>query len=47
MRNDAPVNVFPSLHCYEALVLHLVTFRTPPLCARKAAAAGVRCAGRF
>ena len=34
--HDAPVNVFPSLHCYEALVLHLVTFRTPPLCARKA-----------
>lgn len=21
--NDAPVNVFPSLHCYEALVMHL------------------------
>ena len=34
--HDAPVNVFPSLHCYEALVLHLVTFRTPPLRARKA-----------
>lgn len=34
--NDAPVNVFPSLHCYEALVLHLVTFRAPPLRAHKA-----------
>ena len=34
--HDAPVNVFPSLHCYEALVLHLVTFRAPPLRARKA-----------
>ena len=27
--NDAPVNVFPSLHCYEALVMHLATFRVP------------------
>ena len=27
--------MFPSLHCYEALVLHLVTFRTPPLRAHK------------
>ena len=34
--NDAPVNVFPSLHCYEALGLHLVTFRAPPLRAHKA-----------
>ena len=34
--HDAPVNVFPSLHCYEALVLHLVTFRAPPLRAHKA-----------
>lgn len=34
--NDAPVNVFPSLHCYEALVMHLVTFRAPPLRAHKA-----------
>ena len=33
--NDAPVNVFPSLHCYEALVMHLATFRMPPLRARK------------
>lgn len=33
--NDAPVNVFPSLHCYEALVMHLATFRVPPLRARK------------
>ena len=33
--NDAPVNVFPSLHCYEALVMHLATFRVPPLCARR------------
>lgn len=45
--HDAPVNVFPSLHCYEALVLHLVTFRTPPLRARKALAAGVLRAGAF
>ena len=29
--NDAPVNVFPSLHCYEALAVHLATFRNPPL----------------
>lgn len=34
--NDAPVNVFPSLHCYEALVMHLATFRAPPLRAHKA-----------
>jgi len=34
--NDAPVNVFPSLHCYEALVMHLATFRVPPLRAHKA-----------
>lgn len=34
--HDAPVNVFPSLHCYEALVLHLATFRAPPLRAHKA-----------
>ena len=33
--NDAPVNVFPSLHCYEALVMHLATFRVPPLRVRK------------
>ena len=33
--NDAPVNVFPSLHCYEALVMHLATFRVPPLRARR------------
>ena len=33
--NDAPVNVFPSLHCYEALVMHLATFRMPPLRAHK------------
>lgn len=33
--NDAPVNVFPSLHCYEALVMHLATFRNPPLRAHK------------
>lgn len=32
---DAPVNVFPSLHCYEALAVHLATFRNPPLCKRK------------
>lgn len=25
--NDAPVNVMPSLHCYEATVIHLVSFR--------------------
>ena len=24
--NDAPVNVFPSLHCYEALAVHLGAF---------------------
>ena len=29
--NDQPYNVLPSLHCYEALVLHLATFRAPPL----------------
>lgn len=26
-RNDNPVNVLPSLHCYEATVIHLTTFR--------------------
>lgn len=44
--NDAPVNVFPSLHCYEALVMHLATFRVPPLRAQSAAS-GIRRAGRF
>ena len=24
--NDRPVNVFPSLHCYEATAMHLATF---------------------
>ena len=33
--NDQPYNVLPSLHCYEALVMHLATFRMPPLRARK------------
>lgn len=27
-RNDAPVNVLPSLHCYEATAIHLATFRS-------------------
>ena len=44
--NDAPVNVFPSLHCYEALVMHLATFRVPPLRVRKRLS-GVRCIGHF
>ncbi len=26
-RNDDPVNVLPSLHCYEATAIHLATFR--------------------
>ena len=29
--NDKPVNVFPSLHCYEALAVHLTTFSVPGL----------------
>lgn len=28
---DNPVNVFPSLHCYEAVVAHLTTFTRGPL----------------
>lgn len=28
---DNPVNVFPSLHCYEAVVAHLTTFTKGPL----------------
>lgn len=28
---DKPVNVFPSMHCYEAVIIHLTTFRSTPL----------------
>ena len=33
---DAPVNVFPSLHCYEALAIHLATFHSRPGVKRRA-----------
>lgn len=29
--NDLPRNVFPSLHCYEAVAVHLFLFRRTPL----------------
>lgn len=33
--NDGPVNVFPSLHCYEAVIVHLLAFAGGPFKDRK------------
>ena len=35
--SDRPVNVFPSLHCFETLVLHLAGFTCPRMKAHRAA----------
>lgn len=29
--NDKPINVFPSMHCYEAVIIHLTAFRNEKL----------------
>lgn len=37
--NDKPLNVCPSLHCYEAVMVHLAAFRCRPLRRHRAARA--------